>query len=445
MNSFRRAAILSLSLLAGVSSSEVWARPGLVNGSFELPAAAPGGFVNGSINGWSGPTGQVFWYGVAAQSALPPLIDGSQAAFVNNFGTGSGIPSSHAIAQQLDDVFEPNTFYTFSAFMGWRNDNAESLGTIEIWAGGTVSQGDVIGGTMLVSKSVSLTKGQFIPASVTCLTHQPWDLVGQKLSVRLVGRPKTNTFAQTNFDAAKFYRAQLRTCPGDLNADGLVDDADFVIFLNGYNDLLCPEAPATCLADLYVDAMVDDTDFTVFLAYYNMLVCPVIDPTLEYISQNRSVHAGGCPASDASAPDFGPFNTSVSAGCSLGPPPGLFAGSNMSQNSTLSPTTISVTNSGSAGQNRYGSVSSSATFSVTFDVPYQGVIDFPTFSGFSGPGGSGGLTGPGVNITFDNQFLAPAPVLVQAGRYTLTSNASSPVGFPGGVNTSVTMRIQGTP
>ncbi|MGH7244763.1 MAG: hypothetical protein ACREJD_15225 [Phycisphaerales bacterium] len=29
------------------------------------------------------------------------------------------------------------------------------------------------------------------------------------------------------------------TCPADLNLDGLVDDADFSIFVVAYNELLC--------------------------------------------------------------------------------------------------------------------------------------------------------------------------------------------------------------
>jgi hypothetical protein len=29
-------------------------------------------------------------------------------------------------------------------------------------------------------------------------------------------------------------------CPSDLNADGVVDDADFILFVAGYNELVCP-------------------------------------------------------------------------------------------------------------------------------------------------------------------------------------------------------------
>lgn len=66
------------------------------------------------------------------------------------------------------------------------------------------------------------------------------------------------------------------SCPADLNNDSLVDDADFVIFVNAYNILDCldPAMPARCPADLNGDSTVDDDDFVIFLAAYNDLLCP---------------------------------------------------------------------------------------------------------------------------------------------------------------------------
>lgn len=60
-------------------------------------------------------------------------------------------------------------------------------------------------------------------------------------------------------------------CPGDLNEDGLVDDADFVEFLPSYNALVIPEASKLC--DWNGDGLVDDTDFVFFVGYYNTLLC----------------------------------------------------------------------------------------------------------------------------------------------------------------------------
>lgn len=66
------------------------------------------------------------------------------------------------------------------------------------------------------------------------------------------------------------------TCAGDLNDDGFVDDADFVIFANAYNLLDCadPTMPSGCPADLNDDSFVDDADFVIFAAAYNELICP---------------------------------------------------------------------------------------------------------------------------------------------------------------------------
>ncbi len=66
------------------------------------------------------------------------------------------------------------------------------------------------------------------------------------------------------------------TCPADLNVDGQVDDADFVIFVQAYNMLVCddPQMPAGCPADLDGNDLVDDADFSLFVVAYNELLCP---------------------------------------------------------------------------------------------------------------------------------------------------------------------------
>jgi len=68
----------------------------------------------------------------------------------------------------------------------------------------------------------------------------------------------------------------IETCPGDLNSDGFVDDADFQIFAAAYNILDCadPAMPAGCVADLNRDGFVDDMDFSVFSIAYDALLCP---------------------------------------------------------------------------------------------------------------------------------------------------------------------------
>lgn len=65
-------------------------------------------------------------------------------------------------------------------------------------------------------------------------------------------------------------------CPADFNNDSQVDDADFTVFVAGYNILDCadPSMTAGCPADLNNDAFVDDADFVVFIRAYDTLLCP---------------------------------------------------------------------------------------------------------------------------------------------------------------------------
>ncbi|HEX8876456.1 MAG TPA: endonuclease/exonuclease/phosphatase family protein [Phycisphaerales bacterium] len=55
----------------------------------------------------------------------------------------------------------------------------------------------------------------------------------------------------------------------DLNADGFVDDTDFVIFAGAYEELV------TSVGDFNDDGFTDDSDFVIFAAAYNaLLACP---------------------------------------------------------------------------------------------------------------------------------------------------------------------------
>ncbi|MBN8597785.1 MAG: hypothetical protein J0L78_08940 [Planctomycetes bacterium] len=65
-------------------------------------------------------------------------------------------------------------------------------------------------------------------------------------------------------------------CPADLNNDGQVDDADFVLFIAAYNVLDCADGAMAfgCPSDFNYNRLVDDADFVVFVAAYNALVCP---------------------------------------------------------------------------------------------------------------------------------------------------------------------------
>lgn len=65
-------------------------------------------------------------------------------------------------------------------------------------------------------------------------------------------------------------------CLADFDVSGLIDDADFLIFLAAYEVLFCedPEMPAGCPADLNSDGLIDDADFQVFGRAFDELTCP---------------------------------------------------------------------------------------------------------------------------------------------------------------------------
>ncbi len=84
------------------------------------------------------------------------------------------------------------------------------------------------------------------------------------------------TFKDMAMSAATFTFAPASVCPGDLLADGVVDDLDFVKFAAAYDLLDCFAAamPIGCDADLTQDGFVEDSDFVVFAGAYDDFVCP---------------------------------------------------------------------------------------------------------------------------------------------------------------------------
>lgn len=59
----------------------------------------------------------------------------------------------------------------------------------------------------------------------------------------------------------------FRSCDADFNGDTFVDDSDFVIFANAYNNLL------DTFGDLNFDSLTDDSDFVIFAQAYDQLLC----------------------------------------------------------------------------------------------------------------------------------------------------------------------------
>ncbi|MBX3381289.1 MAG: hypothetical protein KF805_14435 [Phycisphaeraceae bacterium] len=76
--------------------------------------------------------------------------------------------------------------------------------------------------------------------------------------------------------ADRRFKVSGTACPSDLTNDGLVEDADFSIFVIAYDLIDCSDVamPRGCRADLNADGFVDDADFSILVVAYDVLVCP---------------------------------------------------------------------------------------------------------------------------------------------------------------------------
>ncbi|MFO0861167.1 MAG: S8 family serine peptidase [Phycisphaerales bacterium] len=86
------------------------------------------------------------------------------------------------------------------------------------------------------------------------------------------GRDDLFGWGLVDVQAASKYLYGRAICRGDLNGDGMVDDADFVQFVSFYNELLTPGGAWTG-GDLNGDDSTDDLDFVVFASSYDALLC----------------------------------------------------------------------------------------------------------------------------------------------------------------------------
>lgn len=92
-----------------------------------------------------------------------------------------------------------------------------------------------------------------------------------------IGLPVLFTLEKTSGSQANFDDFRLESsdpgpaCPADLNEDLAVDDGDFTLFVERYNELITrPDGKG----DLNFDSFVDDSDFQLFIVQYTVLACP---------------------------------------------------------------------------------------------------------------------------------------------------------------------------
>lgn len=164
-------ALGSAPVMAGASTTVPVANP-----SFEAQVLAPGGFFFSPtpITGWTatatGGSDRGVWH-------IPAIgQDGNNAAF---FG------GENSAAQDLGHAILPNSTYTVEFLYGSIGPSA--VGVVELYAGGTVSNGVVTGGTLLDSLVVTRD-----PFNALMTAHSfDWSSplsglpVGEMLSIRL--------------------------------------------------------------------------------------------------------------------------------------------------------------------------------------------------------------------------------------------------------------------
>ncbi len=126
-----------------------------------------------------------------------------------------------------------------------------------------------------VSGAAGLLIGDFVPAggrpAIPPLTIR-WVLEHTATDAGTVGRDDIFGWGIINVNAAAAYLHGRIRCPGDLNADNMVDDADFVRFVGFYNDLITPGGAYTG-GDFDGNGLTDDADFVIFAGDYDALVC----------------------------------------------------------------------------------------------------------------------------------------------------------------------------
>lgn len=159
----------------------------IINPSFEADVAGAQNLTAGTpITGWStNGTGQGSWdirgpfgFGVWEPFWTQTAPDGNQIAYIND-----GAAAQQTGFRVIEGV------QTLSVMAGNRADAWVSADfTIQLWAGGTVSNGDVVGGRFLASHLVqmaTITPGTFSPFSVSYTAGALDSSLGNLISVRL--------------------------------------------------------------------------------------------------------------------------------------------------------------------------------------------------------------------------------------------------------------------
>ncbi|MBY0111493.1 MAG: hypothetical protein K2Y21_01625 [Phycisphaerales bacterium] len=222
-----------------------------------------------------------FWYSRLAGLAGGGDRTGTQAraGLLNTLGGTAVVGTNGRLSITTAQPAWPNVFQvqTDKRTLAFGESNATDFFYQSTGAGVQVSvyadddRNPATGGTLLGTASFGAAAGPTfasVPWTVTPAARaQPYNIY-----VAITGAG-----GRTRFDFDPVGVTVTRPpCPADFNADGFVDDADFVLFAAAYNLLDCadPAMAVGCPTDLNRDTLVDDADFVIFAAAYEALVCP---------------------------------------------------------------------------------------------------------------------------------------------------------------------------
>lgn len=178
------------------------------NPGFEVDVFPSGGGTGGVISDWSGNPDGGIGFGVghpdASLELQLPKYEGDNYSYMN-----VPVGQDRGLAQTIGAVALGET-YDASAMFGWRNDNVQSVVAIQLWIGGVISDGDIIGGTLVASDSPVTVQGGWVQGT-TSYVVAPAD-VGQLLHVRLMATANPPG-AQSNFDNVSVTRTFIAPVP----------------------------------------------------------------------------------------------------------------------------------------------------------------------------------------------------------------------------------------
>lgn len=168
----------------------------IVNASFEDPHLNNGSFNTSGINGWSTNGVAGVWNIPTSSFFLAEAPDGTQIGYSN----GS------SIAQQTSSVLNVG-LTTLTCMGGRRHDSLAGSFKLQLWAGGSVANGNVTGGTMLSETLYDHTTqaiDSFALVTVNYTSTANDANLGKNLTVRLL---------QTASNQMDFDDVRLNTVP----------------------------------------------------------------------------------------------------------------------------------------------------------------------------------------------------------------------------------------